>query len=456
MPPFKSFVSRRLRRWPGVLLSGLLLSLPVAASELNASRAELEEIRDSVEQAQRQLAQTDTRRSEARQQLEEAERALADTHQRLQELNTQRDELNDALAQLETRQQSLNTQFEAQRAALAEQIRALYKLGEQPRLKLLLSDQDPAAIDRYQRYLNRLNEARTQQLQRLRELAAALQQNRRDIATRQARLEEVGTELNERQSRLAEQRRTREQALTALDQRYSEGQSRLDGLQSDRAEAQQLVERLERELAARRERERRERERREQARLEQQRQEQARREAEAQRQAQNQLSDEEMNISASDSDERIAVSEPPASSSTASPPPASAPPVTHRASGSGSSRWPVAGRMISAYGQGEGLNRNGVMIAASAGTPVHAAAAGQVVFADWMRGFGYLVIIDHGGVLSLYAHQQRLTVAEGDRVERGAVLGYVGDSGGLSRPALYFEVRRAGNTINPDGWLAAR
>ncbi|QTF92742.1 peptidoglycan DD-metalloendopeptidase family protein, partial [Halomonas sp. BM-2019] len=119
--------------------------------------------------------------------------------------------------------------------------------------------------------------------------------------------------------------------------------------------------------------------------------------------------------------------------------------------------WPVQGSLASRFRAGDGVHRNGILIQAAEGTPVRAVHAGRVVFADWMRGFGNLLIIDHGDqVMTLHAHLQQFGVQVGQAVSRGEVLGAVGASGGQGRPALYFEVRRGGDPIDPQSWIASR
>ncbi|MGQ7246277.1 murein hydrolase activator EnvC family protein [Halomonas sp. V046] len=119
--------------------------------------------------------------------------------------------------------------------------------------------------------------------------------------------------------------------------------------------------------------------------------------------------------------------------------------------------WPVQGMMVSRYQQSRGVHKNGILIQAPAGTAVAAVHAGRVVFADWMRGFGNLLIIDHGDqVMTLYAHLQQFDVSVGSRIASGQPLGRVGVSGGRDTPGLYFEVRRRGDPINPQSWIARR
>lgn len=119
--------------------------------------------------------------------------------------------------------------------------------------------------------------------------------------------------------------------------------------------------------------------------------------------------------------------------------------------------WPAQGRILSGFGSGRGVHRNGLVIAAAEGTPVTAVHAGRVVFADWMRGFGNMLIIDHGDrVMTLHAHLQYFVAEVGQPVQRGDALGAVGTTGGQSAASLYFEVRRNGNPINPSRWMAQR
>ncbi|MBB3190116.1 murein hydrolase activator EnvC family protein [Halomonas cerina] len=133
------------------------------------------------------------------------------------------------------------------------------------------------------------------------------------------------------------------------------------------------------------------------------------------------------------------------------------PPSTAIAGTRGDLPWPVQGSVTSRFGQGAGVHLNGLLIRAHEGTPVKAVHAGRVVFADWMRGFGNLLIIDHGDrVMTLHAHLQHFTATLGQAVSRGEVLGAVGTTGGQASPGLYFEVRRDGEPIDPGGWIARR
>lgn len=118
--------------------------------------------------------------------------------------------------------------------------------------------------------------------------------------------------------------------------------------------------------------------------------------------------------------------------------------------------WPAEGRLAARFGAPRhvgNLRWQGVMIEAPEGRPVRAISRGRVVFGDWLRGFGLLLIIDHGdGYMSLYGHNQNLLKEAGDWVEAGDALATVGRSGGNEEPGLYFEIRHDGRPVNPAQW----
>jgi septal ring factor EnvC (AmiA/AmiB activator) len=121
--------------------------------------------------------------------------------------------------------------------------------------------------------------------------------------------------------------------------------------------------------------------------------------------------------------------------------------------------WPVQGKVEHGFGEaraGGHLKWHGVFIAAKEGTTVTAVHRGRVAFADWLRGFGLLTIVDHGnGFMTLYAHADVIYKQVGDWVEGGETIATAGRSGGQTESGLYFEVRSKGTPVNPRGWLRA-
>lgn len=119
--------------------------------------------------------------------------------------------------------------------------------------------------------------------------------------------------------------------------------------------------------------------------------------------------------------------------------------------------WPAKGRVIARFGQQRNLGKltwEGLVISAPMGNNVRAVADGEVVFADWLRGYGLLTIIDHGnGYLTLYGNNQLLNKQVGDTVKQNDIIAAIGDSGGNDQPGLYFEIRKQGKPINPKRWF---
>jgi septal ring factor EnvC (AmiA/AmiB activator) len=120
--------------------------------------------------------------------------------------------------------------------------------------------------------------------------------------------------------------------------------------------------------------------------------------------------------------------------------------------------WPVSGRLVARFGDARagGVHWDGVLVATERGAPVKAVCQGRVIYADWLPGLGLLTIVDHGdGYLSLYGHNERLYKAAGEPVTAGEPIAAAGDSGGSSRPELYFEIRKGGKPVDPRPWFRA-
>ena len=126
----------------------------------------------------------------------------------------------------------------------------------------------------------------------------------------------------------------------------------------------------------------------------------------------------------------------------------------------GSFRWPVPGRLVHRFGDSRAGGRmrwQGVYLSAPRGTNIVAVASGTVAFADWLRGFGMLAVIDHGdATMSLYGHADTLYKKAGDHVEGGEPIAAVGQSGSINDVGVYFEIRRSGVPVDPQAWLQAR
>ena len=124
----------------------------------------------------------------------------------------------------------------------------------------------------------------------------------------------------------------------------------------------------------------------------------------------------------------------------------------------GKLKWPVRGSIIGAYGSSLGVKDrflSGVIIKSSNNTPVHSIYPGKVIFANWLRGFGLLVIVNHGnGYMSLYARNHALFSKVGDTVTPHDMIATIGNTGGFAGPSLYFEIRHNGIPVDPNLWCS--
>jgi murein hydrolase activator len=161
--------------------------------------------------------------------------------------------------------------------------------------------------------------------------------------------------------------------------------------------------------------------------------------------------------------QRRAVAKVPPPGRPARPAPGDATSGTGFAALRGRLTWPTDGRVVAEYGPqvnprfGTKTFRNGIDIEANEGSNIAAVFPGHVVYTGWFRGYGNLIIVDHGGeYYTVYAHAADIRVTEGDEVKQGQIIGTVGDTGSLQGPRLYFEVRHEGKPQDPTQWLRPR
>jgi len=404
------------------------LAWPAPAQQTTGREAQrrLEKVQRELRDVAAERRRLEGQRGAASRELRAVDERVADSSRALHAAETELAREQTALAELGARRDTLRTQEAAQRRELAALLRAAYAQGDHAPLKVMLAQDRVADTQRqlvYYRYLQR------QRVQRTAALSAELAELARvetQIAEKRTALDAARERQRTQLASLARDRRVRAVTLGELEQRYRDRRDREQALGSDAKALQQVIGRL-RAAAAKAAAER----------------------AAAERAA-----------------ARAAASKPGAAKPGPGKPGArpqagaqikpsrqiaSAAPV--RVGGAG---WPLSGHLVSGYGgrMPDGRASSGLLIAAGLGTPVRAVADGTVVFAEWMTGYGLILIVDHGnGYLSLYGHNESLLKDAGETVKRGETVARVGNSGGLAQPALYFELRRNGQPVNPDSWL---
>lgn len=395
-----------------VLVALVLLASAAAsagADDAAQKARELKELQKALESARSELNSLSALRNNEERALRSLENQQAGAARALHEAREALARQQADLEALRVRQRELEGSIARGRAGLAASVRALYALGPDSTLQGMLSPGGRADKMRMEGYLAVLRDRHARTLSGLR---ADLDESARVVAELESGLVHLialERSAREEQQRLDELRQKQSQAIEALEARLKAGEARVEQIRSDQRDLARLVKKLEE-----------------------------------------------------------AAKQPPPP-----PPPKAQPPSLHRqtkdspekaasrgetAPAGTAGGIPVSGRLTRKYGDPTGLGElrsDGHFYATAEGAPVRAVADGRVVFADWMRGYGQLVILQHaGGYLSLYAHNESIYKVVGASVRRGEVIGAAGRSGGARQTGLYFEVRRGGQPINPARWAA--
>lgn len=406
-------------------------TLPVFADDRAQTQQQIEATRQDINELKKVLGQLQQERADVQKDLRGTETQMGTLQKQVDALQEQLKKTETELQRLETEKKKLQSSRIEQQKLIGIQARAAYQSGRQEYLKLLLNQQNPEQFARTLTYYDYLSKARLDQLKAFNETLRQLADVERNIQMQQAQLLVQQGTLDEQRTALEQVRKERQVALAKLNDDYQARDQKLQRRQQDQADLQKVLATIEETLAR-----------------------QAREAEEARRKALLAQQEEERR-------QREA-----AAASNTPPPPRKAAPEVRVSTGEtfggafsaarGKLPWPVDGRLLARFGDTRGDERtrwDGVMIGAAAGTAVHAVHGGRVVFADWLRGAGLLVILDHGdGYLSLYGHNQTLLKSAGDVVKAGEAISTVGTSGGQDTPALYFAIRQQGRATDPAQW----
>ena len=403
------------------LLFACLLS-PVMADQRAETQQQLDAAQKDVAELKKLLEAIQKEKSGVQGELKKTESEMGQLEKQVKGLQQELNKSNEELKRLDTEKKKLQQSRLEQQRLIGIQARAAYQGGQQEYLKLLLNQQNPEKFSRTLTYYDYLSQARLEQLATFNETLRQLANVEQDIANQQNQLNEQKSALDGRREQLAEARKERQLALAKLNKDLSARDQKLKARQQEQAQLGNVLKTIEATLAR-----------------------QAREAAEARKL---ELAAEQARLKGDKAS-----------------PGADGPLVSNSgatyggnfASARGKLPWPVNGRLAARFGTARGGDErtkwDGVLISAGAGSQVHAVHGGRVVFADWLRGAGLLVILDHGnGYLSLYGHNQSLLKDAGQIVKAGEAIATVGTSGGQNTPALYFAIRQQGRPSDPAQW----
>ncbi len=381
-----------------LLIAATLCAAGAATAATAPPKEELSQLRGRIEAMQKRLAAAEGARSEAADGLRDSERAISESNRSLRDLAAKQRAIQARLIDLQQQETRTGNDIESQQRLLARQLYQQY-IGNQPdAVKLLLNREDPNRIARDLHYLTYLARMRAEQIRSLRASIRQLDDLEAETKQQSEALAAVQTEQQAQREKIEREKQTRRDVLQKVARQIESQRHEISKLKRDEQRLARLVEQISQMIARSR--------------------------AETPR------------------NERLPDSSTDGSAFTEL---------------KGKLSLPVRGELKGRFGSPRadgGLSWKGVFIASQPNQEVRAIAAGRVVFADWLRGFGNLLIIDHGGgYMSLYGNNESLFKQVGQAAKGGETIAAVGNSGGNTDYGLYFEMRHQGKAFDPLSWV---
>jgi septal ring factor EnvC (AmiA/AmiB activator) len=456
-----------------------------------AAEAERAGLQQKLSALKKDIGKTESAKDDAADTLAESEQAISDANRSLRDLAQEQGETNTRLQQLSAEHDRLAATVAQQKQQLAKLLRDQYVAGNEDRIKLLLSGDNPNRINRDLQMMAYVSQAQARLLDSLRANLKAVEVNQAAAQNAKDELQEIAEEELQQKARLEQEKGRRAELLASLSKKLVAQRKEAGNVERDEKRMAGLVDKLaklieEQAIAAAAEKKRQEQlaaaraEAKAKAEAEARAQARAKAAAEAERQRLARANgaksgtikpppSQPARSDAIDADEPKVAQQKPEEAPKPAPAPrdekpaapadialAPAAPAGAFAAQKGQLRAPVTGKVAAKFGtkRGDGPSWKGVFIRAAEGSDVRAVAAGRVVFAEWLRGFGNLIIVDHGGqYMSIYGNNQALLKRAGDIVKAGDPIASAGNSGGNEESGLYFELRHQGTAFDPAGWI---
>ena len=379
-----------------------LVAWASAAEAQQGNTEELKALRGRIDVLKREIDRTEGNRAEAADSLKESERAISEASRSLRDLGEQKKGAEARLGELALKSRETGNFVTAQNARLARLIHDEYIKHERGYVQMLFSGESPAAAAREIHYASYVSRAQARLIDNLRASLLELRRVAAEALEKTAQLAEIEARQRAEREQLARESAARKQVLNGLATQIRTQRREVSTLERNEKRLTDLIEKLARLV-----------------------------------------------------------------------PPKSTPEPVRRdgkrndalpeagfsgafAALRGKLRLPARGELAGRFGsqrEGGGTTWKGVFIRSQAGEEVRSVAPGRVVFADWMRGFGNLIIVDHGNdYLSIYGNNESLFRQAGDTVASGDAIARVGNSGGNVETGLYFELRHLGKPFDPLSW----
>ena len=449
-----------------VILLALLTGVPVQvqaqkvtdrSKQKKIAESERADLRQKLTTLKRSIDKTETAKSSAASALAKSEEAISDAQRNLRDLSEEQQQTQAKLNELSQQQAALQKIVEAQQSQLATLLREQYVAGNEDRIKLLLSGDNPNRINRELQYMGYISRAQAALIEALRTNLAKIEDNQAAVQNAKEELDEIAAEARDQHAILQKEKAQRATLLAQLSNKLVAQRKEAGNIERDERRLASLVDKLAVLIQEQRKAEAAAAEKRRQERAARAREEREKRLAQAKKRG---TPDEKVSSGKITNPNAIEDDEPPSKTLARNEltPDASTQDGAFAAL-RGRLRLPIRGDLIAKFGskRGDGPSWKGLFIRADEGTEVKAIAAGRVVFAEWLRGFGNLIIVDHGSqYMTIYGNNQSVLKHAGDAVKSGEVIASTGNSGGNEQSGLYFEMRHQGRAFDPLGWVTIR
>lgn len=388
-------------------------------------KEKLNNIHERIESLTKQLGKTKEAHADAADALKESEKAISETNRKLFDLQQAQKKHSESLQALQTQKSGLENTIDGQKNQLSKQIYQQYLHGQQNYLQLILEEQDPSAISRQLQYFSYISRARQTLINDMQSNLGRVTKLNEETENALKEVVSLKGKQEAERKNLESQKQAHSKVVEKLSSQISAQRNEIEKLKRDEKSLSQLVERLARAPQIK-----------------------------PQKPTQANLPNKEPN----NKPETETFPQRPLATNESLP--SNAFDGGNFESLRGKLNLPVRGEVTNKFGAGRqdtGLTWKGLFIKSNEGNEVKSVANGRVVFADWMRGFGNLIIVDHGGgYMSLYGNNQALLRKMGDTVKGGDTIASVGNSGGNDTSGLYYELRSRSKPFDPMSWSVLR
>lgn len=394
------------------------------------SKESLSNIHERIEKLKKDLDQTQEAHADVADALKKSEKAISETNRKLFEIKQDHQKYSETLQSLQQKKSSLETTLGQQKAQLSKQLYQQYVNGETQYLPIILDAKNPSEISRQLQYLSYVGHARSDLIDSMQHNLGKVTKLNEETASTLKQVAELKNQQEAAKHNLEKEKENKAKVLEKLSSKIDAQRNEISKLKRDEKNLSELVEKL----------------------------------AKA---AQTKASPKKLTTSTSKSDQTSVATR--TEEKVPSQPITVAKNETLPSAGfdggdfsalRGKLHLPVRGEVSNRFGatrEDTGVTWKGLFIRSAEGSEVKSIANGKIVFADWMRGFGNLLIIDHGdGYMSLYGNNQALLRKMGDNVKSGDTIASVGNSGGNETAGLYYELRKQSKPFDPMSWSVAR